>query len=427
MDCPRSITFNIGAGVKLKMIEQSDGTIRFELVGLENLIDIRGLFFDVADASLLPKLQVEGADITKFVFLDEGVNKVSPAVNMNGTGAQPFDVGIAFGTVGVGRDEIHDTSFVMRATDGSRLTLDSFAHVDFGINLGGRGGKAVVVSPAAPDAINDNSSALEDEGTSMTVLANDTDADTADVLVITDVSDPEHGTATIAADGRSVIYTSDLNYSGPDSFTYCVSDGNGGEDSAAATVQVIAVADAPDLDVQVLAVPGSTAVNEMIVRVSAAVTDTDGSEFIDRITFAGLPAGTQIVEGATYDDPAQPGTILKDFRLILAPGADYDFDLAVTAQSEEKSNASEAETTVTKDIVFDYDVTQFTSTFRALNQSMWETGSTPGFHETGFIGIGGPSPISGHFETPSRYRSRTPSFRRRTRCPDRCSRTSTST
>jgi hypothetical protein len=319
---------------------------------------------------------------------------------MNGTGAQPFDAGIAFGTVGVGRDEIHNTSFVLSATDGSRLTLDSFAHVDFGINQGGQDGKSVVVSPAAPDAVNDNPSALEDEITSMTVLVNDTDADTGDVLVITNVSDPEHGAATIAPDGRSVIYTSDFNYSGPDSFTYCISDGNGGTDSATATVQVIAVADAPDLNVQILAVPGSTAVNEMIVRVSAAVTDTDGSEFIDRISFAGLPTGTQIVEGTTYDDPGQPGTISKDFRLILAPGADYDFDLAVTAQSEEKSNASEAETTVTKDIVFDYNVTQFTSTFHALNQSMWDTGIAPGFHETGFIGIGGSSPIPGHFETP---------------------------
>ena len=400
MSCPRSITFNIGRGVTLKMTEQPDGTILFELEGQSTLTDIRGLFFDVADASLLPKLHVVGADVTESVFLDEGVNKVSPAVNMNGTGAQPFDAGIAFGTVGVGRDEIHDTSFVLSATDGSRLTLDSFAHVDFGINQGGQDGKSVVVSPAAPDAVNDSPSALEDEVTSMTVLVNDTDADTGDVLVITNVSDPEHGTTTIAPDGRSVIYTSDLNYSGPDSFTYCVSDGNGGTDSATATVQVIAVADAPDLDVQILAVPGSTAVNEMIVRVSAAVTDTDGSEFIDRISFAGLPAGTQIVEGTTYDDPGQPGTISKDFRLILAPGADYDFDLAVTAQSEEKSNASEAETTVTKDIVFDYNVTQFTSTFHALNQSMWDTGIAPGFHETGFIGIGGSSPIPGHFETP---------------------------
>jgi hypothetical protein len=401
MNCPRSITFNIGPGLTLKMTELVDGTILFELVGQASLVDIRGLFFDVADASLLPNLAVSGADITGSpVFQDEGVYKLSPAVNMNGTGAQPFDAGIAFGTVGVGRDQIQVTSFVLRTTDGSPLKLDSFAHVDFGVDLGAKSGKSVVTSPAAPDAHDDNPSALEDVTTSMNVLGNDTDADTADVLVITDVSDPEHGTATIAPDGKSIIYTSDLNYSGPDTFTYCMSDGNGGTDSALATVDVIAVADAPALDVKILAVAGSTAVNEMIVRVSAAVTDTDGSEFIDWIKFSGLPANTQIVEGTTYDDPGQPGTIAKDFKLILEPGADYDFDLAVTAQSQEKSNGSEAETTVSKDIIFDYEVTQYTSTFKALNQSMWNTGHAPGFHETGFIGIGGDSPISGHFETP---------------------------
>jgi hypothetical protein len=90
MDCPRSITFNIGPGLKLKMTEQPDGTILFELIGQETLIDIRGLFFDVTDASLLPKLHVAGADITTSVFLDEGINKVSSPVNMNGTGAQPL-------------------------------------------------------------------------------------------------------------------------------------------------------------------------------------------------------------------------------------------------------------------------------------------------------------------------------------------------
>src|SRR5262245_36144405 len=239
IDCPRSIIFNIGTGVKLRMTEQPDGTILFELIGQAQQIDIRGLFFDVADSSLLSNLKIDlaGTDIFSTpVFANEGVYKVSNAVNMNGTGAQPFDVGIAFGTVGAGRDEIHDTSFVLSTMDGAPLKLDSFAHVDFGINLGGIPGKAVVVAPAAPDAKDDIKSALEDVSTTFTVLENDSDADLSDVLVVTDVHDPAHGIVTIAADGRSVIYTSDLNYSGEDTFSYCISDGNGGTDEATVNV-----------------------------------------------------------------------------------------------------------------------------------------------------------------------------------------------
>jgi len=78
-------------------------------------------------------------------------------------------------------------------------------------------------------------------------------------------------------------------------------DGHGGGDSATAAVAVIAVADAPTLSLTTA--PGAN-VNEILLTVSAAVTDTDGSEYLDRFTFAGLPAGATIVgEGDLVYDP----------------------------------------------------------------------------------------------------------------------------
>jgi outer membrane protein OmpA-like peptidoglycan-associated protein len=65
------------------------------------------------------------------------------------------------------------------------------------------------------------------------VLANDSDPNN-DVLTITAVSTPAHGTAVISAGGIS--YTPAAGYSGADSFTYTISDGRGG--SASATVAV---------------------------------------------------------------------------------------------------------------------------------------------------------------------------------------------
>jgi VCBS repeat-containing protein len=56
------------------------------------------------------------------------------------------------------------------------------------------------------------------------LLANDTDADAGDVLHVLDVTQPSHGAVLLNAD-ESVTYAPALNYQGPDSFVYTVSDG----------------------------------------------------------------------------------------------------------------------------------------------------------------------------------------------------------
>jgi len=69
----------------------------------------------------------------------------------------------------------------------------------------------------------------------ITVLTNDSDPD-GDVLSITGVTAPAHGSASPNADG-TITYTPANDFSGPDSFTYTVSDGHG--DTATATVHVM--------------------------------------------------------------------------------------------------------------------------------------------------------------------------------------------
>ncbi len=51
---------------------------------------------------------------------------------------------------------------------------------------------------------------------------------------------------TVSFTGSSVTYTPTGNWSGTDSFTYTISDGNGGTDIATVTVTVNAVNDPPD-------------------------------------------------------------------------------------------------------------------------------------------------------------------------------------
>ncbi|MBD3841091.1 MAG: DVUA0089 family protein, partial [Campylobacterales bacterium] len=69
-----------------------------------------------------------------------------------------------------------------------------------------------------------------------TLLANDTDAD-GDTLTISSVQDATHGTVSLDADGN-VVFTPEANYTGEATFTYTVSDGQGGSDTASVTVNV---------------------------------------------------------------------------------------------------------------------------------------------------------------------------------------------
>jgi len=70
----------------------------------------------------------------------------------------------------------------------------------------------------------------------VTVLANDSDPD-GGTLSVTSVTTPAHGTATINA-ATTVTYTPAASYSGPDSFGYSISDGQGGTASATVSVTV---------------------------------------------------------------------------------------------------------------------------------------------------------------------------------------------
>ncbi|MEW6226196.1 MAG: Ig-like domain-containing protein [Chloroflexota bacterium] len=106
----------------------------------------------------------------------------------------------------------------------------------------------VTVTPANdnPTANDDTPPAiLEDAAaTVIDVLGNDTAApDTGETLAVTDVGDPAHGTTKLVT--GVVRYQPVANYNGGDSFSYTISDGNGGSDTATVTITVTQVNDAP--------------------------------------------------------------------------------------------------------------------------------------------------------------------------------------
>jgi hypothetical protein len=151
----------------------------------------------------------------------------------------------------------------------------------------------------APDAVNDTATVAEDSGANaISVLANDSIApDAGETLSVTAVTQPAHGSATFTATG--VTYTPAANYNGPDSFTYTISDGNGGSDTATVSITVTAVNDDPT------AVNDSTEVmqNSSATTIDVLANDSSAPDGPETLTISAVtqpPNGTvAITSGAT--------------------------------------------------------------------------------------------------------------------------------
>ena len=87
----------------------------------------------------------------------------------------------------------------------------------------------------SPFAGDDSTATLGGRPTFLNLLANDTDAD-ADGLTLIRYTTPAHGRLTRS--GSGLLYTPVSGYQGADGFTYTVSDGKGGIDTASVTVAV---------------------------------------------------------------------------------------------------------------------------------------------------------------------------------------------
>ncbi|WP_342148210.1 cadherin-like domain-containing protein [Methylorubrum sp. SB2] len=94
---------------------------------------------------------------------------------------------------------------------------------------------AVVATPDAPEARDDNAFVEAGRSVTVKVLANDADPDGGAVTVDA-LGEPGHGTVVLNRDG-TITYTPKPGFTGPDSFTYTIRDADGS--TAEATVDVI--------------------------------------------------------------------------------------------------------------------------------------------------------------------------------------------
>lgn len=99
---------------------------------------------------------------------------------------------------------------------------------------------SVTVQPMndSPVAQSDSASTPKNTAVTIAVVANDSDVD-GDVLSVQSVTQGANGTVTITGGGTSVNYRPRNGFTGTDSFTYTVRDGNGGTATAMVTVTVM--------------------------------------------------------------------------------------------------------------------------------------------------------------------------------------------
>ena len=83
------------------------------------------------------------------------------------------------------------------------------------------------------------------------MLVNDSDPDGHALTVTTPNPTALHGTVSCTAAGVCT-YTPNANYFGSDSFTYGISDGHGGTDTATVSVTVTPVNDLPEANADVI-------------------------------------------------------------------------------------------------------------------------------------------------------------------------------
>jgi len=86
-----------------------------------------------------------------------------------------------------------------------------------------------------PVALDDSTTTTQNTPVTIDVLSNDSDPD-GDTPTVYSATNGTHG--SVINNGSSVTYTPDDDFTGTDSFNYSISDGNGGTDTAAVSVEV---------------------------------------------------------------------------------------------------------------------------------------------------------------------------------------------
>ncbi|MEN9395927.1 MAG: hypothetical protein RLZ81_457 [Pseudomonadota bacterium] len=305
--------------LQVTITANADGTVTFSITQIDTagaaLGDLRGLFFDLADESLLGSLtSTATSGLTEMQQGNDSVVNLGDGATMAGLVGDNggYDVGIEIGTSGLSKDDIRSFSFTLDSSMRD-LTLADFSGVSFGarlmsvgIDLDGNGTidtartgstKVGEVSFQTITPVDDSATVQEDALANGNVLAND-GAGVGDTLSVTGWTGGALGTAIAPAtlSGATVTLNADGSYvvdaSGADAlaagqtvvqtFTYTVLQTNvdgTSSHTASFTVTITGTNDAPTVSAfSNGAVTEDAATPDLTTTVSVDFSDADLSD-----------------------------------------------------------------------------------------------------------------------------------------------------
>lgn len=226
---------------------------------------------------------------------------------VNGDNTVTFDPGGDFDFLGKGESTTVELTYTI--SDGSGATATSTVTFTIsGVN-------------DAPDAIDDSATTDEDSVVTIDAIANDTDPDTSDDLLIIGFDQPAKGSVTLNSQNQLVFDPGsdfqdlDEMQSETVTFDYSISDGNGGTDTATITVTVTGSDDPTATN------PDSAVTDEntpLVVDVLANDTDPDSNDIpltVTGITQPPAGQGSVAISNGGADVTFTPGTDFDDLAI----------------------------------------------------------------------------------------------------------------
>jgi VCBS repeat-containing protein len=270
-------------------------------------------------------------DIKTVVSVD-GTGLLGTVAVVPGGGAVLYTVGGAFQSLAAGTTAIERFTYTMADRGGARASAEVSVTVT-GVN-------------DAPVALANSATLSEDAAPlSLNLLANDSDVDAGDSLQLLAIDTTGlKGSAVLAADGVSVIYTPHqslpANQSGTDTFSYLISDRSGAQATATVTLTVqgandaapVAVTDAFSLSEDAAATPLAVLANDTDADVgdSKTVLSVDGSGLQGTVSVAAGGSGVVYTPSPLFQSLASGQTATETFSYTMVDGGGVTSSASVT-------------------------------------------------------------------------------------------------